>query len=100
MYAIRSYYGLLKTVLRSPITDADLRYLPGDYAGDTVTLRAIELDQVNRFTRLAELPLPVLGADVDLSLSEENLSYLICANRQRNELVGRAFLKDYSYNFV
>ncbi len=86
---------LLKTVLRAPITEADLRYLPGDYAGDTVTLRAIEMDQVNRFTRLTDVPLSVQGGDVDLSLSKDNLSYLICANRQRNELVGRAFLKDY-----
>ncbi len=86
---------LTRTILRSPISDADLRYLPEGTLHDAVTIRAIELEQATRFTRLAEVRVPVSGGDVDLSLSDENLSYLLCANRQRNELVGRGFLRGY-----
>jgi len=86
---------LMRTILRSPLTDADLRYLPADWRGDTATIRAIELEQANRFTHLADVPVPVRDGDVDLSLSHENLFYLICANRQRDDLVGRGFLRDY-----
>jgi adenine deaminase len=87
--------ALTRTILRSPITEADLRYLPAGYGRDTATIRAIELDQATRFTRLADLVVPVRDGDVDLAGSAENLSYLICANRQRNELVGRGFLRNY-----
>jgi adenine deaminase len=86
---------LTRTILRSPITDADLQYLPEDFRGNSATIRAIELEQATRFTRLADIRVPVRSGDVDLSGSEENLSYLICANRQRNEFVGRGFLLDY-----
>ena len=95
--AARSSYSprLMKTILRSPITKADLQYLPESFVGDTATIRAIELEQATRFTKLAELKVPVRGGDVELSLSEENLHYLICANRQKDELVGRGFLRGY-----
>ncbi len=86
---------LARTILRSPITDADLRYLPEGYAGDTVTIRAIELDQATRFTHLADLAVPVRDGDVDLPGSGENLSYLMCANRKQDELVGKGFLRNY-----
>ncbi len=86
---------LLRTILRSPINDADLRYLPADWRGDTANIRAIELEQANRFTHLADVTVPVRNGDVDLSLSDENLFYLVCANRQKDELVGRGFLRNY-----
>jgi adenine deaminase len=86
---------LMRTILRSPIADRDLQYLPADFRGEQVTIRAIELEQANRFTHLADLAVPVRNGDVDLSASDENLFYLICANRQRDELVGRGFLRNY-----
>lgn len=86
---------LTRTILRSPITQADLRWLPEGYDGDTALIRAIELEEATRFTRLAELKVSVRDCDVDLSASEENLFYLICANRQHEELIGKGFLRNY-----
>ena len=86
---------LTRTILRSPITEADLRYLPEGYGGDTAVIRAIELEEATRFTRLAEIRVPVRNGDVDLSGSDENLSYLICANRRHDELLGKGFLRNY-----
>ena len=86
---------LTATILRSPITEADLRFLPEGSAGDRAVIRAIELEETTRFTRLADIEVPVRSGDVDLSGSEENLSYLICANRQHDELLGKAFLRGY-----
>jgi adenine deaminase len=95
--ASRSAYSprLTRTILRSPITEADLRYLPEGFGGDAAVIRAIELEEATRFTRLADLRVPVRGGDVDLPGSDENLSYLICANRRDNELLGKGFLRDY-----
>jgi len=86
---------LTRTILRSPITEADLRYLPEGFGGNSVVIRAIELEEATRFTRLAEIQVPVRGGDVDLSGSDENLSYLICANRRHDELLGKGFLRNY-----
>ncbi|HEY9595437.1 MAG TPA: adenine deaminase C-terminal domain-containing protein, partial [Spirochaetia bacterium] len=86
---------LMRTIPRSHLSDADLQYLPKGCRDGTATIRAIELEQATRFTRLADITVPVRGGDVDLSLSDENLFYLICANRQRDELVGRGFLRNY-----
>ncbi|MCE1196440.1 amidohydrolase family protein [bacterium] len=86
---------LTRTILRSPISEGDHRDLPPGRAGDSAVIRAIELEEATRFTRLAELELPVRGGDVDLSGSEENLSYLICANRRHDELIGKGFLRNY-----
>ncbi len=86
---------LTRTILRSPITEADLRYLPEGYGGDTAVIRAIELEEATRFTRLVETRVPVREGDVDLPGSDENLSYLICANRRHEELLGKGFLRNY-----
>jgi adenine deaminase len=86
---------LTRTILRSPLYESDLRYLPEAYPGDRAVIRAIELEEKTRFTRLVDIELPVDSGDVELSRSEENLSYLICANRQRDELLGKAFLRNY-----
>jgi len=86
---------LLRTVLRSPITGADLQFLPRGQTATEATIRAIELDPVNRFTRLTDVRVPVRGGDVDLAVPGEDLAYLICANRQDNALVGRGFLRNY-----
>ncbi|HUX12168.1 MAG TPA: adenine deaminase C-terminal domain-containing protein [Spirochaetia bacterium] len=86
---------LMRTIHRSPITDEDLRYLPDGYVADRVTIRAIELEQATRFTHLADITVPVQNGEVDLSGSDENLCFLVCANRRDDELVGRAFLRNY-----
>ena len=98
---------LTRTILRSPITEADLIYQPpgkaggsaGGSAGGAISgsavIRAIELEEATRFTRLAEIELPVRDGDIDLSASEENLFYLICANRRQDELIGKGFLRNY-----
>lgn len=86
---------LTRTITRSPLGPADLRYLPAGYPRAEATVRAIELDQASRFTRLADIPVPVRDGDVDLSLSTENLCYLLCANRRKDDLVGRGFLRSY-----
>ena len=86
---------LTRTILRSPITDVDLRYLPENYGGEKMVIRAIELEETTRFTRLVDLEVPVRSSDIDLSGSDENLSYLICANRQHDELLGKCFLRNY-----
>jgi adenine deaminase len=94
---------LMRTILRSPITEADLSYLPPGKSGGSANgsangvavIRAIELEEATRFTRLAEIELPIRGGDVDLSASEENLFYLICANRKHDKLIGKGFLRNY-----
>ncbi|MDP2790600.1 MAG: adenine deaminase C-terminal domain-containing protein [Rectinemataceae bacterium] len=86
---------LSRTILRSPITEAELRYLPEDFSQASAAIRSIELEESTRFTRLVETQVPVRSGDVDLSASEENLFYLICANRQHDELLGKAFLRNY-----
>jgi adenine deaminase len=86
---------LTRTILRSPITEADLRYLPENSGDGTALIRSIELEESTRFTRLVQTRVPVRSGDVDLCASEENLFYLICANRQRDELLGKAFLRNY-----
>jgi len=98
---------LTRTILRSPLTEADLQYLPpgatGGSGGGSVhgsgsgsaVIRAIELEEATRFTRLVEMEMPIRGGDVDISASEENLLYLICANRRHDELIGKGFLRNY-----
>ncbi len=86
---------LTRTILRSPITEADLCYLPENSGDGTALIRSIELEESTRFTRLVETRVPVRSGDVDLGASEENLFYLICANRQHDELLGKAFLRNY-----
>ncbi len=86
---------LTRTILRPPLSESDLRWLPAEWSGGSATIRAIELNQVNRFTILSEVEVPVRDGDVDLSLAPENLAYLICANRRDRELIGKGFLKDY-----
>ncbi|MDC7125193.1 MAG: adenine deaminase C-terminal domain-containing protein [Spirochaetales bacterium] len=86
---------LLHTILRPPLTKEELQFIPKDYQDEEVTIRSIEMNQINRFTELVEVPVKVKNGDADLSSSDENLFYLICANRQRKDLLGKAFLKDY-----
>ncbi len=86
---------LTQTILRSPITEANLRWLPHGNSAASVVIRAIELEEATRFTRLTEIEVPVRGGDVDLSSLDENLLYLICANRQHEELIGKGFLRNY-----
>jgi len=88
-------HRLTRTILRSPITEADLRFLPEGYGGDTALISAIELEEATRFPRLVETRVPVREGDVDLPGSDENLSYLICANRRDEELLGKGFLRNY-----
>jgi len=86
---------LTQTILRSPITEADLRWLPPGNGAASAVIRAIELEEATRFTRLPEIEVPVRDGDVDLSALDENLLYLICANRQHEELIGKGFLRNY-----
>ncbi|HEY9054707.1 MAG TPA: adenine deaminase C-terminal domain-containing protein, partial [Rectinemataceae bacterium] len=86
---------LARSILRSPLSEADLVFLPSGERGDSARVRAIELEEATRFTRLVEMDVPVRGGDVDLSASEENLSYLICANRRHDSLIGKGFLLNY-----
>jgi adenine deaminase len=87
--------SLLRTIPRAPISPADLRYLPEGYRGEKATIRAIELEEATRFTRLADIAVPLRSGDVDLESSGEDLCYLLCANRRRDDYVGRAFLRGY-----
>jgi adenine deaminase len=86
---------LTQTILRAPIAEADLRWLPLGNKAASAVIRAIELEEATRFTRLTEIEAPVRGGDVDLSALDENLLYLICANRQHEELIGKGFLRNY-----
>ncbi len=87
--------ALLRTVHRPPLTLEELQILPEGYSSESVEIRAIELDEATRFTRLAEVRVPVRNGWVDLAVPDEDLSFLVCANRQRRELLGRAFLRGY-----
>ncbi len=94
---------LTRTILRSPIAETDLRWLPPGKSGGAANgsangvavIRAIELEEATRFTRLAEIELPIRDGEVDLSASDENLFFLICANRRHDELIGKGFLRNY-----
>ena len=92
-----SRYGdhLLKTINRDPITLDQLRYLPDGFAASTVSAKVIQLNQETRFTDLIDVDLPVVGGELDLTSTDENYFYLLCANRKFNELVGLGLLKDY-----
>ncbi len=86
---------LLKTIPRDPITLEHLRYLPDGFSKSTVAAKLIQLNQDTRFTELVDADLPVTNGEIDLSKTDENYFYLICANRKYNELVGLSLLKDY-----
>ncbi len=94
--AVTSYSdAILTTCTRSPITTADLTYLPEGFAERSVTIRAMELDETTRFTSLVDVEVPVREGEITFHGSEENLFFVVCANRRYDELVGRAFLRNY-----
>ena len=68
---------------------------PEDFRASTVSAKVIQLDQETRFTELIDAELPVVGGELDLTSTDENYFYLLCANRKFNELVGLGLLKDY-----
>ena len=87
---------LLRTFTRSPLTEAEMQWLPSDRLNEQkVTLRAIELDQATRFTELVDVTVPVHEGDVSLDSKEDDLSFLLCANRKHDHLVGHGFLRGY-----
>jgi adenine deaminase len=86
---------LTQTILRAPIAEADLRWLPPGNSAASAVIRAIELEEATRFTRLSEIEVQVRDGDVDLSALNENLLYLVCANRRHEELIGKGFLRNY-----
>ncbi len=86
---------ILHTIRRPPLVPEDLRYLPSSYPEDSVEIRTIELDEQTRFTRLTSLEVPVEEGTIQLDIPDENLFFLICANRRHTDLLGKAFLRNY-----
>lgn len=87
---------LLRTFTRSPLGAAEMQWLPSTRADEReVTIRALKLDQTTRFTELVDMSVPVHDGDVDLSATSEDLSFLLCANRKHDALVGHAFIWGY-----
>ena len=86
---------LLHTIRRDHLVLEDLRYLDTAVDGDRATIRVIELDETTRFTTLRAIEVPVRDGDVSLDIPQEDMYYLICANRQNPKLLGKAFLRGY-----
>lgn len=87
---------LLRTFTRSPLGAAEMQWLPSTRADEReVTIRALKLDQTTRFTELVDMSVPVHDGDVDLRATSEDLSFLLCANRKHDALVGHAFIWGY-----
>ena len=89
---IRYSTPLLNTIPRGPLTRDDLSYLPAGYSKDTIGIRAITLNEKNRFTTIEECSVPVVEGEIVLT---DDLAFLMCANRRAEDLVGLGFLKGY-----
>ena len=85
---------LLHTIERDPIEHSDLveRLLVPDKA--MVDIKAIELNESNRFTELVDCQVPVRDGHICVEKTDD-LFYLLCANRRHNEAIGVGFLKGY-----
>ncbi|TVR01617.1 MAG: adenine deaminase [Spirochaetaceae bacterium] len=88
--------ALLHTVPRAPVCADTLQWLPSHWSDRSeVTLRAVELDEATRFTNLTPVTVPVRDGEVSLDNPSDELLFMLCANRVRDELVGTGFLKGY-----
>ena len=87
---------LLHTFTRSRLGDVEMQWLPPDrFNQKEVTIRAIELDQTTRFTELVDITVPVHSGEVELDVETDDVSFLLCANRKYDHLVGLGFLRGY-----
>ena len=86
---------LLRTISRGHIGRKQISFVPDAYADDTVRIRAIKLNEKDRFTTLEECIAPVAAGEIDLTRAEDNLAFLMCANRRDENRIGLGFLKDY-----
>lgn len=96
-YSFTASYGdaLFNRVPRSNLTVDDLNYLPPGYDGESIRVRTIWLNESNRFTHLEEREVPVRDDGLVLDGGDEDLLYLICASRVKEERIGLAFLERY-----
>jgi adenine deaminase len=85
---------LLHTIERDPIELPKLLEHLRIADKTTVTVKAIELNESNRFTELVECDVPVRDGRIAVEETED-LCYLICANRRHNDAIGVGFLKGY-----
>ena len=85
---------LLHTIERAPLVEEDLASRLRVAGKESVTVRAIELNETNRFTELVECNVPVRDGRIAVEATED-LCYLLCANRRHSEAVGLGFLKGY-----
>ncbi|MFC2095290.1 adenine deaminase C-terminal domain-containing protein [Candidatus Bipolaricaulota bacterium] len=85
--------ALLHTIERDPIELSNLieRLRVPD---TTATVKAIELNESNRFTELVDCEVSVQDGRIVVEETED-LCYLICANRRHNDAIGLGFLKGY-----
>lgn len=85
---------LLHTIERDPIELPKLLEHLCVADKTTVTVKAIELNESNRFTELVDCEVPVRDGRIAVEETED-LCYLICANRRHNDAIGVGFLKGY-----
>ncbi len=62
--------------------------------GTTGTVKAIELNETNRFTELVDCQVTLQDGRIVVE-ETEGLCYLLCANRRHNDAIGLGFLKGY-----
>jgi adenine deaminase len=84
----------LHTIERDPIELSKLLEHLRVAGRTTVTVKAIELNESNRFTELVDCDVPVRDGRIAVEETDD-LCYLICANRRHNDAIGLGFLKGY-----
>jgi adenine deaminase len=86
--------ALLHTIEREPIDPAQLVERLCVPQTQTATVRAIELNESNRFTELVDCDVQVRDGRIAVEETDD-LCYLLCANRRHNDSIGLGFLKGY-----
>ena len=86
--------ALLHTIERDPIASSQLETLLAMPGVESASIRAIELNEANRFTELTDCTVPVRDGRIAIEETDD-LCYLICANRRHNDAIGVGFLKGY-----
>lgn len=86
--------ALFHTIVREQLEAEQLAGRLRVVGRETVTVRAIELNEENRFTDLVECAVPIRDGRISVEETDD-LAYLLCANRRDNERIGLGFLKGY-----